>query len=118
VWGAWHLLQMWWVGSTSSDGLPLALFLPVFFLSSVVILTAYRVLMIWVYDHTGSLLIALLMHGSYIFSTLFVLAPPTTGVAFLTYGGAFAAALWGVVALVAVASGWHAWHRPLQTGAG
>jgi len=118
VWGAWHLLQMWWVGSTSSDGLPLALFLPVFFLSSVVILTAYRVLMIWVYDHTESLLIAILMHASYIATTLFVLAPPTTGVAFLTYSGAFAAALWGVVALVAVANGWHASQRPLQTGAG
>ncbi len=118
VWGAWHLLQMWWVGSTSSDGLPLTLYLPVFFLSSLVILTAYRVLMIWVYDHTGSLLLAILMHASYIATTLFVLAPPTTGVPFLTYSGAFAAALWGVVAVVAVANGWHASPRPLQTGTG
>jgi membrane protease YdiL (CAAX protease family) len=118
VWGAWHLLQMWWVGSTSSDGLPLALFLPLFFLSAVAILTAYRVLMVWVYDHTGSLLVAILMHASYIFTTLFVLAPPTTGVPFLTYSGAFAAALWAVVAMVAVANGWHSSRRPLQTGAG
>jgi membrane protease YdiL (CAAX protease family) len=118
MWGVWHLLQMWWVGSTSSDGLPLGLFLPVFFLSSVVILTAYRVLMTWVYDHTGSLLVAILMHASYIFTSLFVLAPPTTGVFFLTYSAVFAAALWGVVAMVAVANGWHLSRRPLQTGAG
>jgi membrane protease YdiL (CAAX protease family) len=107
VWGVWHVLQMWWVGSTSSDALPLALYLPVFFLSAVAILTAYRVLMVWVYDRAGSLLVAILMHASYIFTTLFVLAPPTTGVPFLIYSSVFAAALWGVVAAVAMANGWH-----------
>ena len=100
AWGAWHLLQMWWVGGTSSEALPLALFLPLFFLSAVAILTAYRVLMVWVYDRTGSLLVAVLMHASYIFSTLFVFAPPTTGAPFLTYSGVFAVALWVVVAVV------------------
>jgi membrane protease YdiL (CAAX protease family) len=101
VWGAWHLLQMWWVGGTSPGSLPLALFLPVYFLSAgFATLTAYRVLMVWVYDRTGSLLVAILMHASYIFSTLFVLAPPTTGVPFLTYSGAFTAVLWVVVAVV------------------
>ena len=59
LWGAWHLLQMWWVGGTSSEALPLAIFLPLFFLSAVAILTAYRVLMVWVYDRTGSLLVAI-----------------------------------------------------------
>jgi membrane protease YdiL (CAAX protease family) len=115
VWGAWHLLQMWWVGSTSSDALPLALFLPLFFLSAVAILTAYRVLMVWVYYRTGSLLVAILMHASYIFSTLFVLAPPTTGVPFLIYSGVFATALWGVVAAVAMANGWHLSRQLLRT---
>jgi membrane protease YdiL (CAAX protease family) len=101
LWGAWHLLQMWWVGGTSSASLPLALFLPVYFLSAgFATLTAYRVLMVWVYDRTGSLLVAMLMHASYIFTTLFVLAPPTTGVPFLTYSGAFTAVLWIVVAVV------------------
>ena len=115
VWGAWHLLQMWWVGSTSSDALPLALFLPLFFLSAVAILTAYRVLMVWVYHRTGSLLVAVLMHASYIFSTLFVLAPPTTGVPFLIYSGVFAAALWGVVAVVTMANGSHLSRQTLRT---
>jgi membrane protease YdiL (CAAX protease family) len=100
LWVAWHLLQMSWVGSTSGDTLPLALFLPAYFLSAVATLTAYRVLMVWVYDRTGSLLVAMLMHASYIFTTLFVLAPPTTGVPFLTYSGAFTAVLWVVVAVV------------------
>jgi len=114
AWGAWHLLQMWWVGGTSSEALPLALFLPLFFLSAVATLTAYRVLMVWVYGCSGSLLVAVLMHASYIFSTLFVLAPPTTGVPFLTYSGVFAVALWIVVAAVALASSGQLSRRPLQ----
>jgi hypothetical protein len=63
--------------------------------------TAYRVLMVWVYACTESLLVAVLMHASYIFSTLIVFAPPTTGVAFLTYAWTFAVVLWVVVAVVA-----------------
>ena len=58
--------------------------------------------MVWVYDRTESLLVAVLMHASYIFSTLFVLAPLTTGVSFLTYTSVFAVALWIVVAAVAI----------------
>lgn len=104
LWGAWHLLQMWWVGGTSSEGLPLALFLPLYFLSAIAALTAYRVLMVWVYDRTESLFVAILMHASYIFSTLFVLAPPTTGAPFLVYSGVFTAVLWIVVAAIMLAN--------------
>jgi len=117
AWGAWHLLQMWWVGGTSSEALPLTLFLPLFFLSAVATLMAYRVLMVWVYDRTGSLLVAVLMHASYIFSTLFVLAPPTTGVPFLTYSGVFAVALWVVVAAVAMDNGGQPSRQPLRRAA-
>jgi hypothetical protein len=108
---------MWWVGGSSSEGLPLAFFLPIFFLSAVATLTAYRVLMVWVYDRTGSLLVAILMHASYIFSTLFVLAPPTTGVPFLTYSGVFAVALWVVVAAVAMDNGGQLSRQPLWRAA-
>jgi membrane protease YdiL (CAAX protease family) len=101
VWGLWHMLQMWWVGSTSFDAVPAGIFLPVYFLTAIGALTAYRVLMVWVYDGTRSLFVAVLMHGSYITCTLFVLAPPTTGMPFLVYSGAFVAVLWLAVATVA-----------------
>jgi membrane protease YdiL (CAAX protease family) len=114
LWGAWHLLQMWWVGSTSAESLPLSLFLPLYFLSAIAYLTAFRVLMVWVYERTESLLVAIVMHASLIFSTLFVLAPPTTGVPFLLYSGVFTVALWMVVAGVAVASGGHLSRQPLH----
>jgi membrane protease YdiL (CAAX protease family) len=105
LWGAWHAPQMLWVGATSSGPLPPALFLLLYVATAVAALTAYRVLMVWVYDRTGSLLVAMLMHASYIASTLFVLAPPTIGVPFLTFAWAWAAVLWLAVAAVAVAHG-------------
>jgi CAAX protease family protein len=105
VWGVWHMLQMWWVGSTSFEAVSAGIFLPIYFLTAIAALTAYRVLMVWVYDRTASLFVAVLMHGSYIMCTLFVLAPPTTGMPFLFYSGAFVVVLWLAVAVVARVAG-------------
>lgn len=102
LWGAWHLPQMWWVGRTSAGSLPTAAYLLLFFATAIAALTAFRVLMVWVYARTESVLIAVLMHASYIWTTLFVLAPPTAGVPFLVYSAVFVATLWGVVAGVSL----------------
>jgi membrane protease YdiL (CAAX protease family) len=105
LWGAWHLLQGLWIGGTYAGALSLAVYIPLSFFSGVAQLTAYRVLMVWVYDHTESLLVVTLMHASLTASTVFIFTPQATGVAFLTCGGVMAAALWGLVAVVAMANG-------------
>ena len=51
LWGAWHFIMFWEPGSFSG-AFPLALLLVKLFSW----LPAYRVLMVWVYDRTGSLL--------------------------------------------------------------
>src|SRR5215204_5764999 len=108
LWGAWHLLQISWVSGSYSAALPLALFLPLYIFSAVAQLTAFRVLMVWVYDRTnGSLLVATLIHASLTASTVFTFTPVATGVTFLTYILVLAAALWVVVGAVAVAQGGH-----------
>ncbi len=61
VWGAWHLLVTWWGSSGTAGSLPMAVYLPAMTLS---FLPPFRVLMVWVYDRTGSLLVAMLMHAS------------------------------------------------------
>jgi uncharacterized protein len=114
LWGAWHLLQILWVGGTYSGGLPLVLFLTLYFFSGVAQLTAFRVLMVWVYDRTGSLLVAILMHTSLIVGTIFIFTPLTTGVSFLTYTWVLAAALWVAVGAVAVANGGHLLRQSLR----
>ena len=115
LWGAWHLLQISWVSGSYSAALPLALFLPLYLFCAVAQLTAYRVLMVWVYDRTnGSLLVATLMHASLTASTVFIFTPEATGVAFLTYILVLAAALWVVVGAVAFAQGGHLSRQPQQ----
>jgi uncharacterized protein len=65
-------------------------------------LPAYRVLMVWVYDRTESLLLAILMHASLVASTLFILAPqPMLGPGII-YNVVLAVVLWVVVGAVVV----------------
>ena len=106
LWGAWHLLTNdFWASSTTSGDLPLALFITVNgILFLVGQLPAYRVLMVWVYDRTGSLLVAMLMHASLTASTLVLGPTAISGVYILTYDLALAAAMWVVVAAVGLAN--------------
>jgi CAAX protease family protein len=100
LWGAWHILAIVWGVGDRAGTLPLALFVALDVLS---VLPAYRVLMVWVYDRTGSLLLAMLMHAS-LTASLLILPPETTGLALVTFDLALAAALWIVIAALAMAN--------------
>lgn len=71
-------------------------------LTQHIVLPPYRMLMVWVYDCTDSLLMAMLMHASLIPSIFFVLQPLATGWACVAYYLVLAATLRGIVAVVAV----------------
>ena len=62
-------------------------------------LPAFRVLMVWVYDRTGSLLVAMLMHASQTATTL-IFAIPATDIQAVVCNLVYAAALWTSVAVV------------------
>jgi hypothetical protein len=100
LWGAWHYLVALWGSGTSSGELSLAVFLPavLFYVGS---LPAYRVLMVWVYDRTESLLVAMLMHASFSASMLILQPLELALVPGLSWNLVLAAALWGVVAAIA-----------------
>jgi membrane protease YdiL (CAAX protease family) len=100
LWGMWHFPLF--SGSCSSLGTVLrALSLSTLLFS---FLPPFRVLMVWVYDRTESLLVATLMHVSLTASTV-ILMPLATGVQTVTYDLVLAAALWVFVAAVTVANG-------------
>lgn len=100
LWAIWHFLPTYWGSGDASGALSLTLLLPpCLFYAGV--LPAYRVLMVWVYDHTGSLFVAMLMHASLTASTLFILAPAAQGVPLMIYYVVFTAVIWAVVAAVA-----------------
>jgi hypothetical protein len=98
LWGAWHF-PLFSESASSSGALPPVLYLSVLLFS---FLPAYRVLMVWVYDRTGSLLVAVLMHAPLAASQMILIPPAISGVQVVTYDLVFAAALWVVVAVVAV----------------
>jgi membrane protease YdiL (CAAX protease family) len=100
LWGAWHFPLF--SGGDLSGALPLALFVPVQLFS---FLPAYRVLMVWTYDRTGSLLVAMLMHVSLTASTLILQPLDVAGMRALTYDLVLAAALWFLIAALAMANG-------------
>jgi len=113
LWGAWHLLMNFWTSGSPSGALSLALLLhSVIF--SVGILPAYRVLMVWVYDRTGSLLVAMLMHFSLIVSNVILVPLAIAGATGPTWSLVMAAALWVVVAAVAVANRGQLSRQPLS----
>ncbi len=105
LWGAWHVPVTFWASGDSSGVLSLRLFLPPL-LFYILVLPVFRVLMVWVYDHTDSLLITILMHASLIGSTLFVLKPQAMDVPLMIYYIIFAAILWFVVVAVSDTKGW------------
>jgi membrane protease YdiL (CAAX protease family) len=90
LWGVWHFPLF--AGSVRSP-----LYLVVLLFSW---LPPYRVLMVWVYDHTRSLLVAMLMHVMIVFGSL-VLIPTTPSDVAVTFDLVFAAELWLLVAAVA-----------------
>lgn len=114
LWGAWHFLQGLFISGTYAGELSLPLFLSMNSFAAVAQLTAYRVLLVWLYDRTSSLLLVTLMHASLTTSTIFIFTPLATGAAFLTYVWVLAAAFWVVVAALVLAYGRHLSRRPLR----
>lgn len=104
LWGAWHIIVAFWGSGDAAGALSLTLLLPqiAFY---VAILPAYRVLMVWVYDRTGSLFVAMLMHACLTASVPLILMPPVTGMALSMWYLVLAAAMWAVVGAIVVASG-------------
>jgi membrane protease YdiL (CAAX protease family) len=98
IWSAWHVLAVAWGIGDRAGSIPIATFMLV---DGLAVLPAFRVLMVWIYDRTGSLFVGILMHTSLTATTL-ILSPQTVGLPLLAYGVSLAAALWIVIAMVSV----------------
>ena len=99
MWGAWHYPMF--AGSADPSGaIPAPLVVAVFLFAW---LPPYRVLMVWIYDRTGSLPVAMLMHavlsaGAFINS--FMASGTGSGIAVVVPALTWGAAFWAIVAVV------------------
>ena len=99
LWAAWHVLAAVWGIGDLAGAVPLILFVPIDLLA---LLPVYRVLMVWVYDRTQSLLLSMLMHAS-LTTTLLTLGPTgVSGPSQLVYDLVLSAILWTVVTFVVI----------------
>lgn len=103
LWGAWHLPLF--AGSAASPGaIP-----PVLFMAAMLFawLLPYRVLMVWVYDRTQSLLVVMLMHVPIVVGALVLNAEAASGEQMFVSIIANGAGYWLVVGAVALANHGH-----------
>ncbi len=106
--GALHMSIIFWMSGSAIGSLPVIAF---FIIRGVDLLVgqlpAFRILMVWVYERTGSLLVAMLMHGS-LSASMLILGPVTaTGVIFLIYIVGSSLLAWTVVGIVAIIGARH-----------
>jgi membrane protease YdiL (CAAX protease family) len=100
LWGTWHF-PLFSGSARSAGAVPPALYVAVLLFS---FLLPYRVLMVWVYDRTKSVLVAMLMHATLVAGQFILNPAAVSGVRMIIGDLTFAAALWLVVAAVVVAN--------------
>jgi uncharacterized protein len=100
LWGAYHFSIIYW-SANPTGALALGLLLPVQLFGW---LPPFRVLMVWMYDHTNSLLLAMLMHASATASMLILQPFGISGAMLLAYVLGLAVAYWTVLGVVAMAT--------------
>jgi membrane protease YdiL (CAAX protease family) len=108
LWGAWHVIS----NDVMASGLYSAPLSPTFYIITRGLaltfggLVAFRVLMVWVYDRTGSLFVVMLMHFSYTAFTLILEPSKISGMPLLTLDIISTVVMWTAVGVVALFNGW------------
>jgi membrane protease YdiL (CAAX protease family) len=113
LWGLWHAPVVDYLGAAAPHGV---YWMP-FFLSFVAIVAAIRVLIVWIYTHTGSLLLAWFMHLS-MTASLVVLDPVRVSPAQETlWYWLYAAVLWMAAGGIALRYGKRLVRQPVRAQA-
>jgi membrane protease YdiL (CAAX protease family) len=97
LWAFWHIMADFW-GNRATLGI---YWLPTFIIYWLMPLTAYRVLMVWVYKNSSSLPLMQIMHAFYS-GTLGIVSPTTSIEDGLLWKALFAVLLWIVLAFVII----------------
>ena len=95
IWALWHLP----VDFRYNAGAMGAVWPLEYFITYLLALTPYRLLMTWVYSHTQSVALAILMHASFT-GSLLVLVPVVPASPGFYWKSAFAVLHWVLVAIV------------------
>jgi len=109
LWGTWHIPVIDYLGTSTPHG---ALWLP-FFLAFTVAMTAMRVLIAWIYSNTNSILLSQLLHAASTGSLVIFSPARVTAAQESLWYVVYAAALWLVVAVIALFNRRQTHHLPV-----
>lgn len=117
-WSAWHLFPLVWAREAASADLAMPAYMA-FTIAGVFVgyLTAFRVLMVWVYERTNSIFVGMLMHVSLTTSLLTLNPLGLAGANLQLYSFAFAALTWIAAAVITVGTRRHSRHRLVERAA-
>ena len=97
MWGLWHLLSNYLGSAADAGSVSLFLYMSVILFS---FLPPFRIIMTWVYAHTGSLLIAVLMHASLDLFWMLSMPLSLTGKERIIWYTVWAGVLWCIVIII------------------
>lgn len=98
IYAVWNFPVVFWVSAATgtAGSLPMIIFMPAVLFTW---LPTFRVLLVWVYDHTESLLVVMFMHASLIAFWRIFTPLVLTGWTLVAYYLIFTAAMWIIIAL-------------------
>lgn len=99
LWGAWHFLPVIWGSGDSSGNLVLSKFLPGLFFHYAGLI-AIRILMVWLYDKSSSLIPLIIMHATLTAFTFFIFNISQIGLPLFIYYALLAIGFWVLVAII------------------
>ena len=102
IWGAWHIMgnDIWAIRTYSGDISP-PLYAVLYGLSFLIgQLPPFRILMVWAYERTGSLLLMMLMHFSLTACSITFSPTEISGLRVVFYSLAVGAAMWVVMFVI------------------
>lgn len=99
LWGAWHFLPVFWGSGDINGKIDWNQFLPGLF-SHYAVLIPFRIILVWVHEHTNSLIPVMLMHSSLTTFLLFILRLSKGGYTLFIFYLVVAVSLWIIVGIV------------------
>jgi len=99
LWGAWHFLPVIWGCGDSDGNLILSKFLPGFFFHYAGLIPM-RILMVWLYDKSSSLIPPMIIHATLTAFLFFILNIAHVGMVLFNYYLLIALGLWIIVFII------------------
>jgi membrane protease YdiL (CAAX protease family) len=111
LWGIWHFMIAFWASNYLTGAESWTMFVAGFLAFYLLALTAYRVLLVLVYDITGSLPVIMLMHAFLSASTL-IFQPSSSGEIAFIWNLLLGIILWIIVAIIVITKRFHVLQNP------